>query len=53
MNALSRKVLQEVLSGLFIMEPNRRVVGSEEEEDAPKRRGFWDRANLRFGAMTH
>ena len=28
-------------------------VGSEEEEDVPKRRGFRDGVDLRFGAMTH
>ena len=28
-------------------------VGSEEKEDAPEQRGFRDRVDLRFGAMTH
>ena len=51
MNALSRKVLREVLSGLLITELNRGV-GSE-EEDALERRGFRDGADLRFNAMTH
>ena len=32
------------------MEPGMRRVGSE-EDDALKRRGFWDGADLRLGAM--
>ena len=50
MNTLLRKVLREVLSGILITEPNRRRVGSE-EDDASERRGFWDGADLHFGAM--
>ena len=52
MNASSKEVLQEVLSVLLIMEPNKKWVGSEKEV-APDRRGFWDGVDLRFGAMTH
>ena len=52
MNASSKEVLQEVLSVLLIMEPNKKWVGSE-KEDALELRGFRDRVNLRFGAMTH
>ena len=32
------------------MEPNRKQLGSEEEE-APERRGFQDRVDLHLGAM--
>ena len=52
MNASSREVLREVLSGLLIMEPNKKGVGSE-KEGAPECRGLWDGVDLHFSAMTH
>ena len=52
MNTLSRKVLQEVLTSLLIMEPNGRRSGSEEEVDVTEQRGFWDGTNFCLGAIT-
>ena len=50
MNALFRKVLKEVWLAFSSQNRTEEGVGSE-EEDAPERRGFWDRADLRLGAI--
>ena len=50
MNTSSKKVLREVLSGILITEPNMRI-SKIRRRRAPKRRGFWDKVDLRFGAI--
>ena len=50
MNASSREILQEVLTGSLIMELNRRRCRIR-GEDAPECRGFLDKVDLRLGAM--
>ena len=51
MNALSREVLQKVLTGFIITKPYVRRSGVRKEDaDAPERRGFWDEADLCLGA---
>ena len=50
MNTSSRKILREVLSGILITEPvmRSRIRGRR----YPKRRGFWDEMDLRFGVIN-
>ena len=50
MNASSRKVLKEVWLTFLSQNWTEEGMGSE-EEDAPEWRGFWDRADLRLGAI--
>ena len=45
------KFSEKVLLGFIITEPYIRSVRSEEEVDAPEPRGFWDRVDLRLGAI--